>query len=155
VNRAELDEWFAKANDVLTDWPNPFEPDVMHARADDAGPDGDDLSATPDGVGDEGAWRDYYDLSFLRVDPEHPVYLVSGYAGASLVDYAPTTLMVSEWSYIALDGLGITAQLAATPVRESAEQFERDCRWQTTIDARRNRNTGPPNPVGMDGRRRR
>jgi hypothetical protein len=149
VNRDDLDAWFARAEDVLTDWtPDPeLEPDVMVAAAPAEGAD-DDLPALADS---------YYDQEpYARFcGPDCPVCaqpfigLYDEWARALLAVVERVFPVNTEWSPWSPAGLGWEPVGQTTdPAPEPRTMVDRPLTAaQAALEARRNRNTGPRLPV--------
>jgi hypothetical protein len=156
VDRAALDEFFAKAEDVLTDW-NPSG-DAMIAKV----PDSDDIEALP---GDSyyeqhppRRWQPIGILDVLAVGAGEWAdigrLLKQAYADArNVMINVPRRGGREQARRIRLDDpIPPTPQSRPTP--ELADVEPTDPR-ERALWRRRRRNTGPDDPWRIDGRRRR
>lgn len=153
MDREALDDFFARAEDVLTDWHGST--DAMVARV----PDSDDVEALP---GDS-----YYE------QPRGAVWspwTTVGHAPPRIEWLAPDPEVMRR----AMEQVGAAVQRWSDQVSEQLVQFgsavdQLRLLWgidpaaaqpiddprERALSARRNRNTGPADPVRLDGRRSR
>lgn len=133
MNTAELDDFFARAEDVLTDWRGGT--DAMHARVptDDAG---DVLAPRGDS---------YYDqVSEPDVEQIREATRVIGQAASVWAKQMQEAMAAIGRAYAT-----IPAALRPRPLQVSPQPLD-DVR-QRALELRRNRNTGPVSRLGLDG----
>lgn len=138
MDRDSLDEFFARAEDVLTDWRGST--DAMHAHA----PDSEDVEALP---GDS-----YYD------QPSGPVW------SPPVVDWRFTDHVMTVQAVITRFNteMGLWAERYSAAMTDlgralttALPDVARDDPRERALSLRRSRNTGPADPYRIDGRRTR
>lgn len=137
VNRDELDAFFAKADDVLTDWTG--SEDAMHARTED---EDADLPLADS----------YYHQLAPWLNPRSWIWHRRAEQPDPGVITFDITIDTTTWDH-AMQRLAVVFDETRTWARQRHEREQ--TAFERALNYRRNRNTGPADSRGLDGRYRR